>query len=122
MTARNGLPDNLALRSSNVLRCVEHLFGRGDVISGSRQQVNRARDVAQVEPLAQTHELPLGEGVVLEELLDCLQVPAPGQIERGFIPAREGLTGACMDGLACDGSNDRNGGAGPRDESRMMPI
>src|SRR5208283_105315 len=63
------------LRRENLLR------GR-DVVALAGEEIKRAHDRLEVQATAERHELALGEAVLLEELADRLQIPAPGQVER----------------------------------------
>src|SRR5271166_299309 len=76
--------------SDEVLRRENLLAGR-DVVALAGQEIERAHDRLEVQAAAEPHELAFGEAVHLEELADRLQVPAPGQVERIFVPAVEHL-------------------------------
>ena len=69
----------------------QHLLPGRDLVALSREEVNGASDRLEVQAAAEPHELALGETVLLKELADRFQLPAPGRVERIFVPAVEHL-------------------------------
>ncbi len=74
--------------SDEILRTESLLAGR-DVVPLAGEEIKGTCDQLEVQAAAEPHELALGQVVLLEELADRLQLPAPGQVERIFVPAVE---------------------------------
>ena len=70
--------DDARGRSADEVRRAEDLFRGRDVVGVARKQIKRNGDRSWIERAAEGDEFSLREFVVLEQLLDCLQVVAPG--------------------------------------------
>src|SRR5208283_5129719 len=71
---------------SYVLFGIKHLLGRGDVIAFYCEEKGRADDVLQVQFAPKADKLAFAEAVFLEQLIDRLEIPAAGKIERMLVP------------------------------------
>src|SRR5271166_4995741 len=91
MTAGNQLLLDPIFRGSDEVLRRENLLAGRDVVALAGEEVKGTCDRLEVQAAAEPHELALGEAVLLEELADRVQIPAPGQVERIFIPAVERL-------------------------------
>src|SRR5271166_4479667 len=76
-----------AIRGSDEVLRREHLLLGRDVVALAGEEIKGTCDRLEVQAAAKPHELALGETVLLEELADRVQIPAPGQVERIFVPA-----------------------------------
>jgi hypothetical protein len=55
------------------------------------KEIKRTDNVAEIELAAEPYKRPFREAVLLEELRDGLQIPAPWQVDRVFVPPEERL-------------------------------
>src|SRR5665811_309150 len=91
MAARYNLLNDTILCCPNIFCGIKDLLRCCNVIVCTRQQIDGASDIVEIELPTQTHEFALGETILLEDLGDHLKIPASRQVNRIFVPALERL-------------------------------